>query len=263
MRVSEIFLYDEPAVPEIRIEKLAEFLEETFGARVRVMASMLDGMTEETARELAAARVFRPGMPFERHEPAAEEVEMERRTPRGIIYYDGYEMQRIFSGLVPEAGARAGIFHIAFTSRLACTYDEGDGRYHGRALIGANPSIISTTGMVEAPAKPRQYYVWLLSNMARGLNMEQVSERYAGASLAYHDERTAEVAKGYLLQALFYYITGDAFCESPECRLYNAHWQRDLLYSQIESGRLCKRHQDALGRYRAGQNPARRTGVMT
>jgi len=28
--------------------------------------------------------------------------------------------------------------------------------------------------------------------------------------------------------------------------LNNAHWQRDLLYSQIESRKLCDRHQEIL-----------------
>ena len=39
-----------------------------------------------------------------------------------------------------------------------CTYDATDSRYHGRAVICSNPAIISTTGMIEAPARPREYY---------------------------------------------------------------------------------------------------------
>jgi len=49
-----------------------------------------------------------------------------------------------------------------------------------------------------------------------------------------------------LLQAIFYYMTGDAFCDSLDCRLNNAHWQKDLLYSQLKIGKLCDKHQALL-----------------
>jgi hypothetical protein len=38
--------------------------------------------------------------------------------------------------------------------------------------------------------------------------------------------------EGYALQALFYYFLGEAFCENPDCRLYNAHYQSELIRSQ-------------------------------
>ncbi|MDX1533610.1 MAG: DUF6775 family putative metallopeptidase, partial [Nitrosopumilaceae archaeon] len=64
-----------------------------------------------------------------------------------------------------------------------------------------------------------------------------------GRYLEYHDKRLSNIVEGYLLQAIFYYITGEAFCESRDCRLNNAHWQSDLLYSQLEYGKLCDKHQ--------------------
>jgi hypothetical protein len=42
------------------------------------------------------------------------------------------------------------------------------------------------------------------------------------------------------------YQTGEAFCDKTECRLFNAHWQKDLIYSQLENGKLCERHQKIL-----------------
>ncbi|MFP6577631.1 MAG: DUF6775 family putative metallopeptidase [Candidatus Nitrosopelagicus sp.] len=56
----------------------------------------------------------------------------------------------------------------------------------------------------------------------------------------------AKIAEGYLLQAIFYYMTGDTFCDSLDCRLNNAHWQKDLLYSQLKIGKLCNKHQALL-----------------
>ena len=35
---------------------------------------------------------------------------------------------------------------------------------------------------------------------------------------------------------------GNPFCNNINCRLYNAHWQEELIYSQIQSRRLCDEH---------------------
>jgi hypothetical protein len=61
------------------------------------------------------------------------------------------------------------------------------------------------------------------------------------------DPRTTEVLKGYLAQAIFYYMTGEPFCEERECRLFNAHWQEDLLHAQLDGGSdLCAKHERML-----------------
>jgi hypothetical protein len=64
--------------------------------------------------------------------------------------------------------------------------------------------------------------------------------------LEHDDPRLTEVMKGYALQALFYYFLGEAFCENPDCRLYNAHYQSELIRSQLLSGKLCERHEGML-----------------
>lgn len=249
MKISKIILYDEPAVPEIQLEKLSEFLKKEFSVQVELRDSIFRNISDEIAHALASIRVFKPRKPFEKHTPKIEEVEFEKiygndtTKLENIVYYDGFEMQKIITKLIPEEELVEENFHIAFTNRLTCTYDCNDYRYHGRALIGSNPSIISTTGIIEAPAKPREYYVDLISNMTQGMNMESINQKYAGTYLEYHDERLSEIIKGYLMQAIFYYITGEAFCDSRDCRLNNAHWQKDLLYSQLEFGKLCEKHQ--------------------
>ena len=135
-----------------------------------------------------------------------------------------------------------------YTNKLTCTYDYNDYRYHGRDLIGANPCIISTTGIIEAPAKPRKYYFELMTNFTQGVNVDTVKEKYKGQYLEYHDTRLSKIIEGYLLQAIFYYETGQSFCENENCRLFNAHWQKDLLKSQLEIGQLCQNHQDVLNK---------------
>ena len=81
---------------------------------------------------------------------------------------------------------------------------------------------------------------------AQGQNIDSAKERYKDKFLDYNDKRLTKVIEGYILQIMFYNITGEAFCEDIECRLNNAHWQKDLLFSQIEISKLCKKHSKIL-----------------
>ncbi|MFQ6025857.1 MAG: DUF6775 family putative metallopeptidase [Nitrosopumilaceae archaeon] len=255
MKISKIFLYDEPAVPEINQEKLSRFIEKTFGIEVEARKNIFnffDFLKDETCYDLASCRLFDTRKPFEKHVPSREEIDFEKKTIgnsnllKSIVMYDGFEFQKIITKIIPENELVADNFHLVITNKLTCTYDYNDYRYHGRAVICSNPSIISTTGIIEAPAKPREYYRSLMTNMFQGLNVDYIKKKFQGTCLDYHDSRISNVVEGYAMQALFYYLTGEPFCESKECRLHNAHWQHDLLYSQIQIGKLCTRHQKIL-----------------
>lgn len=252
MRFSKIFIYDEPAIPEIQIDSLAEFLQNTFHVPVQKRKNIFASHGYDIAHSLAAIRVFNYRIPFQKHEPADEEIQFEMETfadsskMENIVLYDGFEFHKIVSGLIPKEESNLDNFHLVFTNKLTCTFDESDFRYHGRALIGANPGIISTTGIIEAPAKPREYYMEMMANYGIGLNVNSIKQKYKGQYLEYHDSKMDKIIQGYALQAILYYITGEPFCEFLDCRLNNAHWQRDLLYSQLEFGRLCPKHQKNL-----------------
>jgi hypothetical protein len=254
LKISKIFLYDEPAIPQIKLERLADFLKETFPVQVETRDSILKLSKKNTAEEIASCRIFNPRRPYEKHKPSREEILFEEANfedtakTENIIMYDGFEIQKTLTDLIPNQERTSDSFHIFFTNKLTCTYDYNDYRYHGRALIGANPSIISTTGIIEAPAKPREYYLELISNFTQGINVEAIKQKYKGTYLEYNDTRLSKIIEGYLLQAIFYFETGEAFCEKTECRLFNAHWQKDLLYSQIENCKLCDVHQRVLKR---------------
>ena len=77
-------------------------------------------------------------------------------------------------------------------------------------------------------------------------DIQNAKKNFKQKLLDYHDKRLSKIAEGYLLQAIFYYMTGDAFCNNLDCRLNNAHWQKDLLYSQLKIGKLCDKHQALL-----------------
>jgi len=251
LKISTVFLYDEPTVPEIKLDNLANFIRDTLQVKVEIRKNIFNYFQSNIAQELAACRIFDTRVQFERHSPTAEEIKFEEESfanskETNIILYDGFEFQKVITSMIPEEELRSDKFHLVCTNRLTCTFDLGDYRYHGRAVICSNPSIISATGMIEAPAKPREFYLRLLTNMTQGLNIDTIENQFKGRYLEYHDLKVGEIIKGYALQALFYYLTGESFCESKECRLFNAHWQADLLHSQIESGKLCDKHQQIL-----------------
>lgn len=252
MKTNRIVFYDEPSVPEINLDNLIEFTSKTFGIVPEKRKSILTFSREETSAEIASSRIFKLSVPYIKHIPTTEEIEFEKRnvvdtaTNQNITYYDGFELQSVLGKIIPKEELKEDVFHVIFTNKLTCTYDYNDYRYHGRALIGTNPAIISTTGIIEAPAKPREYYMELIKNSRLGVNVDVLKEKYRGTYLEYHDSRLAKIVEGYFLQALFYYETTVPFCDDLECRLFNAHWQKDLLHSQLESGKLCKKHEEIL-----------------
>lgn len=251
LKINTVFLYDEPSVPEIKIEELANFIRNTFHVKVETRENIFNYFQSNIARNLASCRIFDTRKPFEKHSPTQEEIIFEEESftnskETNIVMYDGFEFQKIVTSIIPEEELDSDKFHLVCTNKLTCTFGYDDYRYHGRAVICSNPAIISTTGIIEAPAKPREFYLSLLTNITQGLNVDMIENQFRGRYLEYHDSKISEVIKGYALQALFYYLTGESFCESKECRLFNAHWQADLLHSQIKVGKLCDKHQQIL-----------------
>ena len=265
MKISKIFLYNEPAVQEIQILNLKNFLLETFPVEVEVKECVFHNLDEKDIEKISCCRVFDTTSPFKKHTPNKQEVDFEKNVCKDtklmentikvedaeriedVVMYDGFQIQNAISTTISQDYLIQNNLHIVFTNKLTCTYDNLDHRYHGRTVICSNPAIISTTGMIEAPAKSREYYLEAMKCKVQGLDIKSVKKNHSGEFLDYHDQRLSKIAEGCLLQAIFYYITGDAFCDSLDCRLNNAHWQKDLIYSQIKISKLCKKHQKILG----------------
>lgn len=244
MKVSKIILYNEPTVPEIQIEKIKQFIIDTFQIKVEIKDNFFESLENKIFEKIASTRIFDLKKQFKKHIPTQEEIQIEKENQDTseqdiMTLYDGFELQNIIAENIPTAD---NTLHIIFTNKLTTTFDNDDFRYHARALISSNPSIISTTGIIEAPAKPKQYYLDLMTNFSEG-KIEEIKEKYKGEFLEYHDSRLKDIIEGYVLQAIMYYTIGESFCENKECRLFNAHWQKDLFYSQIENKKLCDKHQ--------------------
>ena len=82
-----------------------------------------------------------------------------KKQYKELILYDGFRMQRLFETMINEDESNTDHVHIVFEDRLVCTFSDEDWRYHARTILGGSPSIISTTGIIEAPAKPKEWYI--------------------------------------------------------------------------------------------------------
>lgn len=240
-----ISLYRESISKNLGITEIKSYLEEKLHASVAVRKGLLQ---EKHASRLARLRVLDIYRPFTPNDPLPGEVRYEKRVirgetfPRGVLY-DGYRLQEIYKEELPMEEVGLENVHIIFTDRFLGTYDEDDRRYHGRVIILGYPTLISLTGLVEAPAKPREYYI------ARRLGVdaaEKVLEALGDRCLDYEDKRTPEVLKGYAMQGVFYHHTGEAFCPNKTCRLYNAHWQEEVLRAQLTRPEFCEKHREML-----------------
>lgn len=248
MKIRKIIIYDEPTVPEIQINRIEKFLKDTFHIDIELRKSFFENSDDEMFQEIATTRIFELKKPFSKHTPTKLEIQIERENTdnsqnKEKILYDGFEFQKIISKFIPTYEQNQNVLHIILTNKLTCTFDESDFRYHARALIGTNPSIISTTGIIEAPAKPREYYLELMTDFSKE-KTDEINEKYKEEFLKYNDPRLSEVLEGYFLQSIMYYETGDAFCEDKECRLHNSHWQKELLHSQLTNKKFCSKHEE-------------------
>lgn len=161
------------------------------------------------------------------------------------LLFDFMATQKSFEHLCSEDSC-----DIILTDTLFATLDE-DKRPHIRASIYTFPCVISTSGIVEGPAKPKEFYVYKQKYSSLGvweLRENQIKQKFKRQFIDYQDNRITEVIKGYIAQAIFFYITGEPFCDKQSCRLFNAHWQSDLIYSQIKSGKFCRYHEGLLRR---------------
>ncbi len=164
-----------------------------------------------------------------------------------LTLLDGFGLQRIYSDFICEDEMELEHVHVIFKDSLVATYDEVTRRFHARTLICGTPSIISTNGIIEAPAKPRDYYFkMMLSNLLDRSNGE-IKTKFKGRFIDYGDPSVFCAALGFAVQAVFYFLTdGDPFCIENTCTLYNSHWQEEMIRAQVKTPKFCKYHETLL-----------------
>ena len=241
MKISKIILYNEPSVPEIKIKEIKRFLTDAFSVRVEIRGNFIDYFKNSILEGIERAKVFDTKKPFQKQK---DKSNIHTYKEKETQLYDGFEICKIVKEAIPKEENKIGIMHIIITELLTCTYDD-DFKYHARTSINSNPTIISTTGIVEGPAKPREYYLDSMTCIYPE-ELDEIKKKYKDQFVDYHDVRVSEIIKGLILQSIVYYETGNAFCKQKDCRLFNAHWQKDLIFSQLENRKLCKLHSDIL-----------------
>lgn len=265
-RLEQIFLYKDKSTENLDLAVLKDYLKEKM-ANIIDISIRKDFISyhlqkkdiDKFAKELAKIRVRNIGYSSVNQEPFYGEIQYEKNLLEDknkilivSVLYDGFKLSKLFFSLIPEKERILNYCHIAFTSRLPATFDEIDKRYHARVIICSIPSIISTTGIVEAPAKPKEFYLLRQKYTALGIDVpiEVIKKKFYGEFIDYNDKVITDVMKGYALQALFYHLTFQPFCSNRNCRLFNAHWQRDLIRAQLISKRLCKKHEKILSSFK-------------
>jgi hypothetical protein len=247
-----VCLYTDHPSESLDIKAVAASLEE-YGVRTENCGNLFEylGVNHEAlyeaAARLASARVPDIESPLDEiHPPVPHEADFEMKLitgeekGRGALY-DGLWVQRVLRKLISDSlpeESGSDFLHIIFTGRLVGTFEAR--RYHARVVLLGSPAIISTSGLVEAPARPREYYFIKGGLIRSGRDTRELDEMYRGKFIEYDDPKTTSAISSYALQALFYELSGDAFCENPECCLFNSHWQEDVLRVQYE-GKPCAR----------------------
>jgi len=256
-KIKGVFIYSDYPSRSLSIGEVIDYLKDCgLSAEDRGNFFEFLGLTREEGLELgkkiAGTRVLDISTSLDEiREPIYGEINVELRRLTGRasslgVLYDGLWLQRILHRVMAdraEGEFKSGFIHMIFTSRLFGTF--GTKRYHARVILSGLPSLISTSGIVEAPARPKEYY-WLKAGFIRGgKDVKELDLIYKGRFIEYDDPRITRVLRAYALQAIFYELTGDPFCDNPSCCLYNSHWQEEVLKVQIE-GRLCEKHRKAL-----------------
>ena len=241
-----IYIYD-PEIEWFDIKPVRDYLKDRFpdfSIHLRECFFNYFKAGEEIARVLAKSRVRHPMKKLD-FEPLYGEIEYEKRSLKkevsgtGILY-DGHSFLSILRNMIPQDEKTVDNIHLVFTKRLVATLND---RYHARVVLLSIPSVISVTGIIEAPAKPREFYIAKQKLATFGVPPEVLKEKFAGRFVDYGDERIPEIAKGYAMQAIVYHITGEAFCRDKNCRLFNAHWQEEMIHAQLSKPEFCEKHE--------------------
>ena len=176
--VSSLYIYAEPRCRAIDFEEIADYARSLMSeCRVSLRGPLLEDSiaggsqcarvsAEILAERLARAKVRCMDAPFAETGqvlPGEAAYELRRLTNRGStvfgILYDAHELSWLMQEMLPAGESGEEHLHVVFSNQLIGTWDEGDLRYHARSVLLGAPAIISTSGLVEAPAKARGYYL--------------------------------------------------------------------------------------------------------
>lgn len=236
-------------------DTIADWLRERINAQVVVRDRFLSLYADDDIAEtFAAARVLDPHdretgntmLGIVRYEERA----LEQPERAGGVIYDGLQVQELLGERIPPDERTLETLHVPLLDRVLGTWGAHDGRWHKRVNILGQPAPVSVPGLFEAPAKPEAYYKTKQKHALMGGDTpprEVLEQQVEGDFLVEDDPRTTDTLKGYVLQAVHYLDTGEAFCDREGCRLHNPHRQPGVVQSQLREPEFCERHADLYG----------------
>lgn len=205
------------------------------------------GRVPDYAAQLARIRVLDATRQVLNDHPFPMELKYEERNLRaegerkiGPVY-SGLHFLGLCRKVLQESGARMSeiLRTVVVTHQRLGTYETG--RWHLRTILLGGPVVISVTGFVEAPAKPREYY--LLKQTSEVLALEFLKTKTAW--LTHNDPRLTPVLRSFVLKAVAFILdpVRFTFCSSKECVMSDPHWQSDLIRTHApDSVPFCARH---------------------
>ncbi len=252
-------LYEEAHVQNLDLEKVEKYLKEKgIFSEIELEDSFLKkyGKPDQNLGEkLAKTQVRNLESPKRDFEISNSDIEFEKKQNRGeingmtSILYDGFRLGKVYSDLIPSDKRDDSHLHIIFTNRFFATWKPATERYHARVSVYGFPSIISTTGIVDAPARPKGFY-WLEKTEdetgSTKIIVKNKMDEQRDEFVFYDDDHLNEIMKGYAMQAVFYHLSSGPFCNKKDCRLYNPHLQKNILKAQLSSPEFCEKHQKIL-----------------
>lgn len=246
-------IYEEGDISILNLDDLKDFLLKKTGIEVFLCGNIFKGISEKDintlSKEFAKLRIKDPMKKLSHktfHDTEVqyekERIKEEKWKPFGILY-EAILYQNLLNNLVLKDRLSEKDCAILITNQIIATRDKDDLRFHIRTSLYGFPNIISLPGLVLGPAKPRDFYI----KRQVGIPLEILKKEYKDRFIDHEDSKINEVLKGYLIQALFFHLTGDPFCEDPDCRLFNSHWQEDMIHAQLNGKyEFCPKHEEIL-----------------
>ena len=235
-----IFLYTDNPSASFYLSKLISFLE-SFNFKVDnrddffSFLKLDENALDEYRKFLEAIKIRDIEKPLDRLNLNTAGSEFNENTSREN-FFDGYWLQRKWYFYLSARLGREiekNDIHLIFSGKLFGTF--GERRYHARVILTGEPALISTSGVVEAPARPKEYYFAKGRLLSMGKGIGELDEIYKDRFVSYDDPKITNILCSYALQQIKSRITGDPFCENSNCCLFNSHWQEEVLALQYQN----------------------------
>jgi hypothetical protein len=248
-------IYEEGRINPVDAKKLAVDIKDIFGIESEYMGYIFQNISEKDKKalafEIAKTRVKNIYKEEETNpipmEVTYEERKIDGKAGYGVIY-DGFMLSGILMKFFPFKVGKE--IRVLITDRLIATFDT-DMRYHLRTcVLSGGWNLLSTNGLIHAPARPREFY---FAKKFLGEKMDEVASKeietlLGNRFLRENDPRLHDAVISLVLQAFFYSQFGEGFCSEKNCRLFNPHWQEEVITALVQNGEmgLCDRHKRML-----------------